>query len=164
MHGWGRRNVQRSPCRVAVPLNRLPSTSPPTKCFGRPQVGLDAAVSAGGRGRTPALSARQRRRKFWLIFLTAHPGPGAEASFSWFHDSPTTCPPPRLHQGLASSLHPPTSPISPQLSPPLPCLALKLVLQRNNPTLGRPVLISRSVGARTPPGASEGVGRSGPLD
>ena len=37
--------------------------------FGRPQVGLDAAVSAGGRGRTPALSARQRRRKFWVIFL-----------------------------------------------------------------------------------------------
>ena len=37
--------------------------------FGRPQVGLDAAVSAGGRGRTPALSARQRRRKFWAIFL-----------------------------------------------------------------------------------------------
>ena len=33
------------------------------------QVGLDAAVSAGGRGRTPALSARQRRRKFWAIFL-----------------------------------------------------------------------------------------------
>ena len=46
----------------------------PYKCahlmiFGRPQVGLDAAVSAGGRGRTPALSARQRRRKFWAIFL-----------------------------------------------------------------------------------------------
>ena len=49
-------------------------SKPPYKCahlmiFGRPQVGLDAAVSAGGRGRTPALSARQRRRKFWAIFL-----------------------------------------------------------------------------------------------
>ena len=37
--------------------------------FGRPQVGLDAAVSAGGRDWTPALSARQRRRKFWEIFF-----------------------------------------------------------------------------------------------
>ena len=40
--------------------------------FGRPQVGLDAAVSAGGRGRTPALSARARvsaAEKFGDIFI-----------------------------------------------------------------------------------------------
>ena len=41
--------------------------------FGRPQVGLDAAVSAGGRGRTPALSARARvsaAEKFGIFSYT----------------------------------------------------------------------------------------------